>query len=605
MNLVIIRFLCHLILLLLVALSLTLTGVPALAAPSPDIKVEGGPRALRDNVRQYLTIAEEPCSAPLWRLKSLLMEGGAQVEKAAQALGYYRLTFTTDLTQINECWLLRVDLTPGEQVKVAEFNLLFRGDGADDENFKPIMSAPSIEVGDNLHHGIYENLKTQITTLATGYGYFDGRFDLSRVIVNAAENTANVELIYNTGTRYRIGEIRMQHNILDEKFLRRYLNIDSGDFYDTDKLLELKSYYNSSNYFSVAMASPDLQHLHDNVVDIDVQLEERKRRAYSVGVGASTNEGGDASPRVLLGFEDRYVNDSGHSFKADASKSMLTTDVLLSYSIPMSQPFYEFVKIYTGIETEETDTAYSDKKTVGVSYTNYKKSQWLHTYAINIENENSRIGSLDAIYSQLIIPSVTFSRIKTDGNPYPLMGWSMRAKLSGSPNTLGSDISYEQFHARAKYVHSLPYGRILVRGEIGITNVDVVTDLPKSVRYFAGGGNSVRGYDYESLGPSELVKDANKNVIKDADGNELREVVGGKHLLVSSIEYDYQFRPSWAAAVFVDVGNAANDFKVDLKRGAGLGLRWISPIGPVRIDVARGLDDKKAWNLHISMGPDL
>jgi translocation and assembly module TamA len=597
LNLVIIRSFRQLILPLLIALGLAVVGMSAHAAPSPEIKIEGGPRVLRENVRQYLTIADEPCSAPLWRLKSLLMEGEAEIEKAAQALGYYRLTFTTDISQTNECWVLRIDLTPGEQVKVAEFNLLFRGDGADDENFKPIMTAPSIKVGDSLHHGIYENLKTQITTLATGYGYFDGRFDLSRVIVNAAENTANVELIYNTGTRYRIGEIRMQHNILDEQFLRRYLNIRSGDFYDTDKLLELKSYYNASNYFSVAMASPDLQHLHDNLVDIDVYLEERKRRAYSVGLGASTSEGGDASPRVLLGYEDRYVTDSGHSIKADASKSVHTTDVLLSYNIPMAQPFYEFVKIYAGIEEEETDTAYSDRKIVGVSYTNYQKSRWLHTYAINIENEKSRVGTADLVYSHLIIPSVTFSRINTDGNPYPLRGWSMRAKLSGSPNTLGSDVSYEQFYARAKYIHSLTYGRLLLRTELGVTDVNGVKDLPKSVRYFTGGGNSVRGYDYESLGPSEWVNDAK--------GNKVKEVIGGRNLLVSSIEYDYQFRPSWAAAAFFDVGNASKDFDFDLKRGVGIGLRWISPIGPVRIDVARGLDDKKAWNLHISMGPDL
>jgi translocation and assembly module TamA len=582
---------------LLIVVILALVGMPAQSAPAPEISIEGGSKALRENVHQYMAIVEEPCSAPLWRLKSLLFDAESEIKKAAQALGYYQLTFSTDLTQTNDCWKLRIDLTPGEPVKIAEFNFLVRGDGADDENFQPLITAPGIKVGDSLHHGTYESFKAQVSTFATGEGYFDGRFEVSRVTVNAAANTANIELIYNTGTRYRIGEIRMKHNILDEAFLRRYLNIRSGDYYDTDKLLELKSYYNASNYFSVAMASPDLQHLHDNTVDIDVQLEERKRRAYSMGVGASASEGGDASPRILLGYEDRYVNDSGHSIKADASKSVLTTDVLLSYNIPMSQPFYEFVRIYTGMEEEETDTAYSDKKMLGVSYTNYQKNRWLHTYAVTIENENSRVGSADLTFSHLIIPSVTFSRIKTDGNPYPLMGWSMLAKLSGSPSSLGSDVSYEQFYARAKYIHALTHGRLLVRGEIGLTEVNGVRDLPKSVRYFAGGGNSVRGYDYESLGPTMEVTDR--------DGKEVSEVIGGRNLLVGSVEYDYQFRPGWAVATFFDVGNASQDYKFDLKRGAGIGVRWISPIGPVRIDVARGLDDKKAWNLHISMGPDL
>jgi translocation and assembly module TamA len=326
-------------------------------------------------------------------------------------------------------------------------------------------------------------------------------------------------------------------------------------------------------------------------VDIDVELEERKRFAYSVGAGVST----DTGPRVLLGFENRYVNSAGHSLKADVSKSNIKSNTQIAYTIPMSQPTYEFVKVYTGIDKEETDTLFSNKKTLGVSYTYYQKSHWLHTYALNIENEDSRVGDDVEKFTHLLIPSVTFSRTQTDGNPYPLMGWSLMAKLSGSPKTLGSDVSYEQFNVRGKYIHAFSYGRLLLRSELGLTDVNDASDLPASVLFFAGGGGSVRGYDYESLGPVKpcLLDKAKKCV------------VGGNNLLVNSVEYDYQFRPNWAVAAFFDAGNAVNDFNLDLKRGAGLGLRWISPIGPVRLDVARGLDDPKGWNFHISMGPDL
>jgi translocation and assembly module TamA len=225
--------------------------------------------------------------------------------------------------------------------------------------------------------------------------------------------------------------------------------------------------------------------------------------------------------------------------------------------------------------------------TYGTSYTYYQQSKWLHTYAIEVANEDSVVADVE-VNSHLLIPSVTFARTKTDGSPYVLGGWSLLAKLSGSPKTLGSDLSFEQFSFRAKYVEGLTYGRLLLRTEVGVTDVNDFGRLPASLRFFAGGATSVRGYDYESLGPKENDK-----------------VVGGNNLWVNTLEYDYKFLPSWAVAVFVDAGNAADDFNLELKRGAGMGLRWISPVGPVRLDVARGLDDPKGWNLHISMGPDL
>ena len=168
--------------------------------------------------------------------------------------------------------------------------------------------------------------------------------------------------------------------------------------------------------------------------------------------------------------------------------------------------------------------------------------------------------------------------------------------MSGSPETLGSSVSFVQLYGRAKYIHPLGKGRLLLRAEAGMTEVDELTSLPASVRFFAGGDASVRGYDYESLGPKEDIE---------VDGEIVSEVVGGNNLLVTSIEYDYLVRPKWAIAAFYDQGNAGNDFDFDFARSVGLGVRWISPIGPVRIDVAKALDEGRGWALHLSMGPDL
>lgn len=557
----------------------------AKAETTPDIIIDGASATLRDNIRQYLTIADESCSAPLWRLQSLLGDAQDEIEKASQAVGYYQITFTTELTQNNNCWQLRINVTPGEQVKVTEVRIIIHGDGEEDKDFKRLIKNPDIHVGDPLNHGHYDNLKNRISTLASSHGYFDGHFEVSTITVNATENTAIIELQYDSGKRYKIGDIRITHGILEEGFLRRYLVVQSGDYYDTDKLLELKNLYNKSGYFNVATASPDIQHLENYEVPIDIVLEERKRRAYSIGVGAAT----DTGPRILLGFEDRYVNDLGHGITADFNKSKVNTNFESAYVIPMKNPSYEYLKLLTGYEKEDTVDLYSSKKTIGSSYTYYQQNHWLHTYAINYEHETSRTGTNPFDTTNLIIPSVTFSRTETDGNPYPLKGWSLVSKLSGSPTTIGSDLSFVQFNARGKYIHALPVGRLLVRGEVGASQGIDVEKLPVSKRFIAGGDTSVRGYSYKSLGP------------KDEDGKP----VGGSALLVGSIEYDYLFRPRWAVATFYDAGNAANDFHMDLKRSVGVGIRWISPVGPVRIDYAQALDDQREWHIRFTMGPDL
>ena len=110
------------------------------------------------------------------------------------------------------------------------------------------------------------------------------------------------------------------------------------------------------------------------------------------------------------------------------------------------------------------------------------------------------------------------------------------------------------------------------------------------IRFFAGGTQSVRGYAYEELGPT----------------NENGDVVGGKFLLTGSIEFEHYFDDSWGAAVFLDAGDAFDSFDDDLEKGAGFGLRWKSPVGPVRIDLANAIStDDQDWRLHVSIGPDL
>jgi translocation and assembly module TamA len=563
------------------------------AQPKPNIEIKGGSEALRENVRHFLPLYDEACNTPPWRLRSLLRESEREIIAAGQALGYYHLTFEHELTRTDDCWNMVVTLTPGDPVLVQEVRIVISGDGVNDPAFQRIQEKPDITKGDQLNHGRYETLKNRFTTLAANRGYFDGKFQHARVAVNVGENAAMVELVYDTGPRYRIGTINIEQDILNDGFVQRYIEFKEGDYYNAEELLELKSRYNNSNFFSTSTIAPDLQDLEGESVPINISLEARKRYSYSVGAGVAT----DTGPRLLFGFEDRYISRRGHSLTADLSLSEVTSTFETAYSIPMTRPAYEYLKVYTGYESTNTDSSRSDLYKVGSSYTRFEDNDWLYTYALNYEREDSAVGSEDEKRTHLIIPSVSIFRTEHDGNiSYPRRGWNLLVRLSGSPETLGSSTSFVQLHGRAKYIHPLGKGRLLLRAEAGMTEVDELKELPASVRFFAGGDASVRGYDYESLGPKEDVE---------VDGEIVSEVVGGNNLLVTSVEYDYLVRPKWAIAAFYDQGNAGDDFDFDFARSVGLGVRWISPIGPVRIDVAKALDEGRGWALHLSMGPDL
>lgn len=520
-----------------------------------------------------------------WRIKRLLREVDAQARQAAEALGYYHMTLEKHYKQQKNCWQLTLSVEPGKPTRIAKTNIEILGEAEDDSDFKEYLKNLPAQPGDQLNHGVYENIKSDLGRLAVERGYFDGQFVTSKLEVNTETNQADITMQFDSGRRYRFGETDIEQPVFSNEFLRRYIPYEPGAPYSRAKLLQLREGLNNSRYFEQVIIREQSENTENHQVPISVMLVPRKRHSYAIGIGGAT----DTGPRLRFEYEDRYINSRGHRFSSDLILSPVRSEINTVYRIPLENPTTEHLDLYGGFLEENTDTLTSETLTLGSRYNLTLNNDWVTSYFLNYQREDFEVAEESQV-SRLLVPGISGLLTRTDDPIYPLSGWRLFTQLRTANNSLVSDTSFTQLYATLKYIHKLGPGRLLTRLEAGVTDTGEFNKLPSSIRFFAGGDNSVRGYDYKSLGPV------------DSNG----QVVGGTNLLVGSLEYDYLIKPRWVLAIFYDHGNAYTSADADFKRSAGIGARWLSPIGPIRIDIATPLDEEdQDIRLHLSMGPDL
>lgn len=550
------------------------------------IEIEGVSDELEENVLAQLSLERER-EHPLldeYRIQRLHAKAPEEIRNALQPFGFYTPQITPSLTQDGEEWLARYVIEPGEPVIVTEVQVSVVGEGANEPYFIAWQNNFPLRRGDILLHETYEDAKRELQRLARDKGYLKAQLLRREIRVSVAQRSAAIELQLETGPRYRYGEIRSSETLLDDSFVRRYITIRSGDYYDADRLLEMQRHLADSDYFQRADVIPLIDEAVDDTVPIDVRLEMRKRTRYSIGAGYAT----DTGPRGTVGVERRYVTSTGHRFGADLTASPVRTTLTARYRIPLGKPATDSFNITGGWEEETLDTSYRETISAGVAQTR-QLAFWQQTVGLAYETERFEIADTRG-ETALLIPSVRWQRLLTDNRIFPGKGWRVALGLKGASEEIVSDTSFLQVDVRGKLILPLLGGRFITRADLGGSIVPQFQELPVSQRFFAGGDFSVRGYAFNSLGPV----------------NDSGEVVGGKHLIVTSAEYDYYLGKRFGVATFIDAGNAFDFSDFELYKGAGAGLRWRFPFGLLRIDGARALDDPdRRWRLHISLGPDL
>ncbi len=554
-----------------------------------DIKVtvEGVEGDLKKNVLAYLGTERQKDHPDLnvSHLKKLHEEAPEEIRKSLQPFGYYNPLIRSELLMEGEAWRAAYTIDLGQPVLIESVDLAITGSGADDNRFKRLEKDFSVKNGNVLNHQIYEEAKRSFQDIAMQFGYLDGKAVKNKVQVHPDKNSATVVLHFNTGPQYCFGDVEFVQDAFDIGLLEGFVPFRRGDPYMVSRLLQLQNTLNDSDYFESVEVTPLTEEAEEREVPVQVKLVPRKRNKYTVGLGYGT----DTGLRGSLGWEIRRVTRTGHRFKSELRLSEIRTGITGEYTVPLTNPRTDNLSITSGWFTEDTETSESEKLIAGIRY-NHRRLDWKKSVYMNYEQETFEVGE-DSGRSTLFIPGISWTRIRADNPVSVRHGSRLFFDIRGAHESLISDESFVQFRVQAKYISGVtPLSRLIIRAEGGSSLVDEFSELPPSVRFFSGGDNSVRGYAYNSLGA------------EDADGN----VQGGRHLMEGSIEFEHQIIDKWSWAVFYDIGNAINDFSDSLKSGAGFGIRWKSPVGPVRVDLAFPLDESnQSWRVHFVIGPDL
>lgn len=560
----------------------------ASAGEKVEVEIEGVGGELVENIRAHLSLEKPPSPVTETTVRRLYNQAPQEIRQALQALGYYQPRIDSDLTETEKGWRGRFKIDPGPPVRLARVDLTITGEGKEDPEFQRLQKTIPLREGEILHHGRYEHAKALLQNLAAERGYFDAAFTTHRIDLNLENNTATVLLDFNTGGRYRLGAVRFkqEEEAFHLRFLERFVPFPPGEPYHADRILALDSLLVNSGYFSRVDVRPIREEAEDRTLPVEVTAIARKKYELSGGLGYGT----DTGPRATLGWENHRVNAWGHRFRSELELSLLRQSVTANYQIPLRRPATDRFNLQAGLQQEETETAESRLGKVGVSRSVLRGERWIETLFLNDQSETFEVGGRVG-HSRLILPGVTYARTLTDQAGSPRRGSSISFTLQGTDELIGSDMHLLQTRIDGKIIRPIARpGRILLRGNLGWTSVSNFEELPASLRFFAGGDRSIRGYAYNSLGPEKA-----------------GDVIGGRYLAVGSIEYDYRFAKRWSVALFYDVGNAFNHLEdLNPQRGVGLGGRWYSPVGPVRLDLAYALDRPGlAFRVHINMGPDL
>ena len=536
---------------------------------------------LEKNVALYLKQLEGEKAT-----STLLSHAKKQVASSLKALGYYKPVIKLDYA--NETQTLIATIDRGPVTRIADVRITVNGAGKDDLLLKQTINSIALKQGDILNHSHYDAARKKIEGQLLELGYFDVKWLTHQLAISIKNNSAEVILSIDTGVRYQFGDLVLGEQTPAEKYIRSLAKFKQGEAYKATLVSEYNLALSTTPYFASVRVYADISERADQQVPIKVDVLHKPANSYEVGGGYST----DLGPKVRFKWTKPWITENGHYLESNLNVSQRQQDISLGYTIPVDDPNDDLWRFSAGykLEDELTNDVYSKILTGQIQRQWLTDDDWVRTAFLRRDRETYRIGDEEQS-SKMLMPGISYAKKETEGGTTPTSGYQWLLSAEFGLKDMFSTTNIVRVQIQNAWLQTyLDRHLLFLKANVGAMLVDDINNVPFSLRFYAGGDQSVRGFAYQSISPED----------------EKGRLIGGKYLMTGTVEYNYQFAESWRAALFVDSGTATNDFTDRIEVGAGFGIRYLTPVGPVRIDHAWGLTkESKSTRLSITIGPEI
>ncbi|GAA6141538.1 BamA/TamA family outer membrane protein [Hydrogenophaga sp. 5NK40-0174] len=522
---------------------------------------------------------------------------------------------------------VRVLVETGPITRVATPSVFFTGEiestEAARQQRETIERRATKDAGERFTQARWDALKSDALRELTAERFPRGQIRNSLSDIDTQQQQANWYIELDSGPRVRIGDVRVQgaerYATTTAERLVRLSGLKPGADYSLTQLQDAQQKIADSGYYSSVFAYVDLDHLDKEGADphqpapVIVQVKESKPQKVTVGVGGSTNNG----PRFSL--EHNHLRFPGIGWRVHSKLQLEDNDSVLQsdWNAPIEEDGWHWltgIKMAKQLDDETTTTSLRLNAGKSVETDDVDRRYFVQYDRSRTSNASSALASSNGFESAL---SANYGWIwrRFDNEPFPDRGYGLGVTL-GAGSTLGSD-SKPFFNTQVRWLGFWPLGdfaaedllagiqsggdrpvdtrsrdgRIALRVQAGALKADNAARIPDTLLYMTGGDNTVRGYGLRDIG------------VELTDGT----IAPGRYMAVASAEWQRPIRSQgertdWETVVFVDAGAVAND-PVDFKPriGTGVGVRYNSPVGPLQLDLAYGLDAKR-FRVHLNVG---
>ncbi len=528
-----------------------------------------------------------------------------------ESRGYYDARVTADLTLPESGTAVDVVVTieEGEPVRVTQVDVTLTGDPLSLADDRAIRTDLPLEPGDVFTEERYERTAAVLRSFYRNLSY--ARVDVQRhAHVNVEQHAVTVTYQVASGPPSVFGEVTITGNKrTDEEVLRREIAFKTGEPFHESLLERTRTNLVALNLFRSVRID---EQPGDAVVALTIAVVEAPQHEVRLGIGYDTEE----QVRGIAAWRDYDFFGGARQLGVTARASFLRRDIIADFLQPHFPTAGSRTRLLL-LEQQDDEEAYTLTRTrVGprlewqpfhaITAFAFYRGEYDSLGNVNTAIENSKqLSDLAPKNSRLSGLGFGFDWNATDDPIDPRQGWLASTLVEPVGGGLGGEISFVRGLSELRLYEPLGFNFFVAsRARIGAESpTDGTKDVPLFERFYAGGIGSIRGYDRHAVGPR--VEDVLPNVL----GSSGRDPIGGRSLIELSLEIRRALTKNLDLAIFADAGQVSLNtltYPLDsLSYGSGIGVRYRTPVGPIRVDLAFPVAPRNGdapFQIHVGVG---